>query len=382
MPAPRRPFALVHRLQVLVGSMRLLHHAPPHALILSDGRVIVLAESIGRGSIGEVHRGVLESAWQMRRPVAVKVFDAPPEQEPGEMMQRLGGIARRAACLNHPSVVRVYEVDRTDHAGTAQPFVVMEMVEGEPLSSILAAWHEQGFRVPVDFALVVALRIAEALGAALFTDAPDGGLTQLVHGDLSPRQVLVSQQGDVKVGDFGQAVLRDAVSHVRSRDRLAYTAPEVACGLDPDARADVFSLGVILHEMLVGPRFGPGTGTAEAIRMVRDGRFHSTCLEPNLPRDLRAVLDRALMPNPMQRHPHARSLAFDLRREMLRMGLSDAQTSVRHAVVGWCELRSSYEAPPSRRTSEVVPSPARDDPQGVRPSADDTSPEIRRAKRR
>jgi len=240
---------------------------------------------------------------------------------------------------------------------------------GESVSSLLTGWREAGLRVPVDFALVVALKAAEGLGAALFSDDADGGLTALLHGDLSPQQVLVSDQGDVKIGDFGQGALRDVVSHVRSRYAIGYTAPEVACGAEGDARSDVFSLGVILHEMLVGPRFAPKTSTSTVIEMVRDGRFYSNLMVPNLPLDLKAVINRALAVDADERYPHARALAFDLRREMLKMGLCDAQTCIRQAVVGWCEVRNVGEAPP-RMKSDVVP------------RSEDTSPEIRRAKLR
>lgn len=92
---------------------------------------------------------------------------------------------------------------------------------------------------------------------------------------------------------------------------------------------------------------------------------------PNLPRELRAVIDRALAPRAADRYPHARALAFELRREMLKMGLCDAQTSIRQAVVGWCELRGG-EAAAGRMKSDVAP----------RSSSEDTSPEIRRAKLR
>jgi serine/threonine protein kinase len=356
-------------------AVRCIHPASPNALTLSDGRVLALVEPIGRGSLGEVHRGVLESSWGLRRPVAVKVLDAIPEDEQGELVRRLARTARRAACIRHPSVIQTLEIDRTDGRHTAQSFIVMELVCGETLASLLHSWREQTLRVPVDFALVVALKIAEGLGAALYAENADGALTGLVHGDLSPRQVLVSDQGEVKIGDFGQGDLRDVVSHIRSRYGIAYTAPEVACGLESDARSDVFSLGVMLHEMLVAPRFAARTPIEDVVRMVRDGRFHSSVLEPNLPRDLRAVLDRALEPNPAQRYPHARALAFDLRREMLRMGLCDAQTCIRQAVVGWCEVRGNtgeVAAVPSVTKSDVVP----------RSSNEDTSPEIRRAKLR
>lgn len=333
--------------------------------------MIVLVETIGRGSLGMVHRGVLESAWGLRRPVAVKIFDATPENDQDELLRRLARVARRAACIRHPSVVQTLEIDRMDGDQAAQAFVVMELVCGESLASLFAAWRERDLRVPVDFALVVALKIAEGLGAALDSETADGSLANLLHGDLSPRQVLVSDQGEVKVGDFGQAELRDVVSHVRSRYAIAYTAPEVACGLEADVRSDVFSLGVMLHEMLVGPRFAPKTPFEDVVQMVRDGRFHMNVLEPNLPREIRAILDRALAPNPADRYPHARAFAFDLRREILQMGLCDAQTCVRQAVVGWCEVRATSEAPVAFR-SDVVP----------RSSSDDTSPEIRRAKMR
>jgi serine/threonine-protein kinase len=351
--------------------MRCVYPASPNALTLSDGRVLSLVEPIGRGTLGEVHRGVLESTWGLRRPVAVKLLDPMPDDDRGEILRRLARTARRAACVRHPSVIQTLEVDRTDGRGAPQSFVVMELVCGESLASLLQSWREGTLRVPVDFALVVALKVAEGLGAALHAETADGALTGLVHGDLSPRQVLVSDQGEVKLGDFGQGDLRDMVSHVRSRYGIAYTAPEVACGVEPDARSDVFSLGVMLHEMLLGARFAAKTPVEDIVKMVRDGRFQASLLEPNLPRDLRAIVDRALEPNPAHRYPHARALAFELRREMLRMGLCDAQTCIRQAVVGWCEVRGTSEVPVVTK-SDIVP----------RSSSEDTSPEIRRAKLR
>ena len=334
-----------------------MHCIRPHpttTLTLGDGRVLTLVEMIGRGSAGEVHRAVLESGWGVRRPVAVKLIDVAPDDEQGELPRHLARVARRVACVRHPSVIQILEVDRTDHQHSAQSFVVMELVCGESLASLLTSWQEGGLRVPVDFALVVALKAAEGLGAALFSESADGGVTGLMHGDLSPRQILVSDQGDVKLGDFGQRALSDVVSRVRSRHAIRYTAPEVACGLEGDARSDVFSLGVILHEMLVGPRFEPKTRTETVIQMVRDGQFHLGLMVPNLPPDLRAVMNRAVAPNAADRYPHARALAFDLRREMLKMGLCDVQTSVRQAVVGWCELRVGSDATPAV-DSAVVP---------------------------
>jgi len=349
---------------------------------LSDGRSLVLVEPIGRGSYGTVHRAILESAWGVQRPVAVKILDMAPEDDAEQVSRRLGRLARRCACIHHSSVVQLYEVDRTAGPSLVQPLVIMELVKGDSLANVLESVRASESRVPFDFALVVALKTAEALAAALFSERLDGGLTSLVHGDVSPRQILLSAQAEVKLGDFGHSRIRNVVSHVRSRDAIAYVPPEVAQGYRADPRSDVFSLGIILHEMLIGPRFRRGTELDEAIEMAQLGQLHMGLLEPNLPTDLRAVLDHALEADPHDRYPHARAFAFDLRREMLRMGLYDAQTCVRQAVVGYCNVREQEppraresvpdEAGP-RRHSDIAP---RSEP------AEDTSPEILSAKLR
>jgi serine/threonine-protein kinase len=326
-------------------------------LTLTDGRCVTLLETLGRGRYGVVQRATVESGWGIRRPAVVKRFQLGPDADPGDTMRSLGEIARRLVYVRHPNVIQLLELDRTDrlHAYPHTPFVVSELVEGEALQSILGGWQRTGTRPPMDFALVVTLRAAEALGAALFTESADGSLTGLLHGDLSPRQILISNQGEVKVADFGQFTLGDGQSGVRGHPTLEFTAPEVVWGNAPDARSDVFSLGAILRELLIGPRFMPGRTSRDAMRMIRDGHFDASLLEPNIPRSLRDVMEGALAPNPKNRYAHARALAFDLRREMMRLGLSDAQTCIRHAIVGWCET----ETPPV--TLRTPPPPAAND---------------------
>jgi serine/threonine protein kinase len=304
-------------------------------LTLDDGRNITLLDCLGRGSSGTVFRGIVDSSYGVQHPVAVKMLEIPREMDVAFAMDKLAAIVQRGACVNHPAVARVYEVGQS-----YAPFVVSELVEGESLASIIAGWHDENMRVPIDFALVVGLRVAEGLAGALFTHDLSGAYTALLHGDLAPQQVLVSYVGEVKITDFGQRSLRDGLSDVRSVSRLAYTAPEILRGGTRDARTDVFALGAMLHEMLIAPRFAKGTSIADAVRLVEAGTFPASVLEPNLPRSLRDVVEHAIAEDPDKRYPHAQAMAFDLRREMLRLGLCDAQTSVRNSVVGWCEVKT------------------------------------------
>ena len=352
--------------------MHCLRSASSQRVTLKDGRTITLLETIGSGQVGTVYRGVLESSWRVQRPVAVKILNLPAEIDREVAMRRLAWIARRSVCVRHPGIVQIFDVDRTEgiHGAPLAPFVVTELVEGESLAHLV-----RGARVPVDFGLVVVLRAAEAMAASLFSDSPDGSLTSLVHGGLDPRQILISNQGEVKVSDFALGVLGPtlAASPEEHVHRRAYAAPEVAAGEVPTPESDVFSLGAVLFRLLVGPRFPDGASARDALGMIRRGELRASFLEPNLPATLRAVIDRATARSPMGRYPHARALASELRREMLRYGLCDAQTCVRHAIVGWSDDHDESAIVP--RKSGVVPHSlegdhAKNDVEPVPPSGD------------
>jgi serine/threonine protein kinase len=355
---PRATTRVVRPLQRL-RFVQCIHNASLPVVTLKDGRTIRILEPIGRGSLATVYRAVLESRWRVQRPVAMKLLELPPSGNREEAMRHLARIARRSVCVRHPAVVQLFEVDRAEgiQGEPLAPFIVNELVDGESLATLVAGWREEGLRVPVDFALLVTLRATEALAAALFSECPDGSLTGLVHGDVSAREVLVSSQGEVKVSDFALAPLRSLGSRFSSLDRLGPMAPEVAEGAFPSPESDVFSLGAMLHELLVGPRFPDGIEPTQALQMVRRGEFHTSFLVPNLPTSLRAIIEQATAPNPMARYRHARAMASDLRREMLRFGLCDTQTCVRHAIVGWsgaANLEREEEPAPQRRSGIVT----------------------------
>lgn len=306
---------------------------PQREIALGDRRKLVLGVQLGRGSCATVYRAVLHEDFGVERSVAVKLFDVLASDEHDAVATTLARAARAGACVRHPNVVQVYSFGMLP---TAQPFVVMELVEGRTLADMVESYRRSSQRVPLDLALFIGMEIADALAGARLATTPDNVRLGVVHGELSPNDVLLSWGGEVKVGDFGIAAATRAASSIRSvktlAQRIRALAPEVARGNVGDARSDVFSLGVLLREMLVGPRFGPSISDKEALEQARDGVVQPLMFEPHLSADLRVILARALDRDAARRFPHAGALGYELRRVALAMGVGDGRSFLRNAL--------------------------------------------------
>jgi serine/threonine-protein kinase len=177
------------------------------------------------------------------------------------------------------------------------------------------------------------------------------------HGDLSTREVLLSRHGEVRVSDFGLARAVGSASTVRRiamlARRAATVAPEVAQGRKDDACSDVFSLGILLHEMLVGPRFPAGMPDKEMLDRARDGYVHTTLFGPQPPEDVRGIVQRAIAIDPANRYPHAGALAYELRRAAMAMGVGDGRVFLRNAMQ--TVLEEWPEDDPSNAVSDERP---------------------------
>jgi serine/threonine-protein kinase len=306
----------------------------PHGTIrLDTERTLSLGECIGHGSRSAVHVGWLQTGpHRLVHRVAVKVFD-PPEHDDPQLVPSLARAARHAALVSHPNVVGV----RDFGVDGDRPFIVMDHVHGMSLAHLLGRYAAANRRIPLDLALFVGIEVGEALLGARMAKTPEGKPLNMSHHDLSAREVLLSYEGEVRVGDFGVGLaagstssgVRD-VSKVASR--IATMAPEVARGARGDARADVFALGVMLHEMLVGPRFPKGLPKLEAYEHAREGLVAPNPLARALPDPVRAVLDRCLRVDPAERPAHGGVVAYDLRKAALAMGVGDARVFLRSAL--------------------------------------------------
>lgn len=316
---------------------------------LADGRTVRILGTIGKGTAATVYRGELMAAHGIRRKVAVKVFAAVSSDEAEHVFDSLVKTARRTACVDHPNVLQIFDV--ADHKG--QPAVIAELVDGVTLGDLQARYASSGRRMPLDLALFIANEVAEGLAGARVARGPDGLQVGMVHHSLTTREVLLSWRGEVKLGDFEMSQARACSSSIRSLRALAARcvamAPEVAQGHEPDARSDVFAFGVLLYELLIGPRFPPNLNNSDLMRLAREGFVQPQTFRPNLPEGAVAVIKRALEVEPDQRYPNAVALAYDLRCVVLGLGVGDGRYFLRRT------LEHEWAERGEEATSEVTP---------------------------
>jgi eukaryotic-like serine/threonine-protein kinase len=269
-----------------------------------------IVDRLGRGGMGVVYRA---DDSRLGRQVALKFLPDAFRESPGAL-DRFAREARSAAALNHPHICTIYEIG--EHEG--QPFIAMELLEGQTLADRIG-----GRPLPIGTSMDLALQIASALEAA--------HAKGIVHRDIKPANIFVTALGTAKILDFGlaktvagktvaspdtaTAVDDDNVTRAGSTlGTIAYMSPEQARGQDLDGRSDIFSLGLVLYEMVTGRQAFGGDTTA----VMFDGILNRippapSEINPDVPLELERVIARAIEKAPAARYQHVSDLAADLR---------------------------------------------------------------------
>ena len=275
---------------------------------------------LGRGGMGVVYRA---RDVRLERDVALKVL--PPGQLGDEARQRFLREARSASAFSHANIVTIYEID----SDGGVDFIAMELVQGRPLSDYLTAGGMDLERLSA-----FAAQMLEGMSAA--------HRAGLVHRDLKPGNLMIRDDGTLKILDFGLAKLR-AVGHAETEPALtaeglvmgtlAYMSPEQARGDAVGPASDVFAIGVILYEMVAGRVPFQGSGLS-AMHALFEGKF-APVLEarPGCPPHLARVITRALQPTPATRYTNAGDMLDDLRGGVVRTATVSADGSAETAVV-------------------------------------------------
>src|ERR1700694_4453356 len=258
-----------------------------------------LSRLIARGGMAEVF---LARDLLLDRPVALKAL-FPELSVDNSFVERFRREAQAPANLSHPNIVSVYDWGQADHTY----FIVMELVDGQPLSAILRSegplLADRAAAIGADVAL--ALSFAHSHG--------------VIHRDVKPGNVLITPDGVVKVTDFGIARAANTTESLTQTGAVmgtaTYFSPEQAQGLRVDPRSDVYSLGVVLYEAVTGrPPFSGESPVAVAYKHFRENPAPPRQINPNIPAPFEAVLLQAMAKNPDDRYQSAQELRADLLR--------------------------------------------------------------------
>ena len=262
-------------------------------------------ELLGKGGMGVVYKA---RDTRLGRPVALKLL--PPELTRDEDRKaRFFQEARAASAVNHPAIAQIYDVDE----GPEGLFIAMELVEGKTVKALI-----QGRELDVLGALEIAAQVASGL-----QKAHEAGI---VHRDIKPENLVVTPDGHAKILDFGLAKLLEApkddapdgISHMETLAKtqagivlgtLRYMSPEQARGQAVDHRSDIFSLGIVLYEMVTGQLPFSGASALDTLHAIAfEETRPMTALRPNLPPSLQRVVTRCLRKRAPDRYPDAKEL--------------------------------------------------------------------------
>jgi serine/threonine protein kinase len=277
------------------------------------GRYLLL-EKIASGGMAEVFRAVLRGAAGFEKRVALKRILPVFSEEPG-FITLFQDEARIASTLGHGNIAQVFEFGEVDGAY----YIALELVDGLDLAKLVARLRAAGQPMPLATAAFIVAEAARGLAYAHEQRRPDGALVGIVHRDVSPPNLLISRTGEVKVADFGIAKAAGKVHKTETgviMGKLRYMSPE-QIALEPgaalDARSDIFSLGVILYELLTGGPIFPGDQTIRLAELIRTAPIVPPSLRnPDVPPELDAITLRALGRPRDARYPRAAELARDL----------------------------------------------------------------------
>jgi serine/threonine-protein kinase len=278
-----------------------------------------LVRCLGEGGMGSVFEAIQHGANGFTKQVVIK-FIRSSVAERSEFLQNFVGEAKLVAQLIHANIVQTYQLGQLRNA----PFIVMEYINGTDLQQLLHIHAARELAIPIPLAVFISSRICRGLAYAHSRKGPDGKSLGIVHRDISPSNIMISREGDVKITDFGLAKAAKLMMDGEGKyvvGKLRYMSPEQARGDHTDARSDLFSVGILLSELLLGINIFAAAESKEEKERVLELEipdFSKIC--PRVDRTLSKILQRTLARDPEDRYPDAGTLLVDLERFIYSKG--------------------------------------------------------------
>jgi len=305
-----------------------------------------ITERLDHGGMAEVFRGVAESMEGFKKSVAIKRI-LPNLTKNQKFVAMFLDEARLSLFLQHANIVQVFDISRTpDNAY----FLVMEFVDGCNLKGLIERQKQKNRRIDPAHTIYLMIECCKALQYAHSLEHPETNEPLgIVHRDISPPNILLSKNGEVKLVDFG---LAKANSQIESTDpgvvkgKFSYLSPEAASGLEVDSRADVFAVGIILWELFTGRRLFYGETDYQTVELVRQAKVPSiSALNPEVEAELEQVVRKALAREPDDRYQSANDLGDALAQYLfshrMKVTARDIATLVKDTQVEMMRKRSA-----------------------------------------
>lgn len=289
----------------------------------------ILLEKIATGGMAELFKAKKKGVEGFEKLVAIKRI-LPHLCDNDEFIKMFIDEAKLAAQLSHPNIVQIYELGKVN----SNLFIAMELVEGKDLRALLKEMREASRLIPMPIALHIGSRLCAALDYAHRMKNPRGEFMNIVHRDVSPQNIIISYEGEVKLVDFGIAKAAVKAHQTQTgalKGKLLYMSPEQASAKHIDRRSDIFALGIILWEMLTNkPLFyEKGDSEVSIIEKVRKAMVPDIkALRSNIPDELKEILMKALQQDPAKRYQNASEMQIDIDSLLHKMHVQVSQTTL------------------------------------------------------
>lgn len=289
----------------------------------------LLLDKIGTGGMAELFLAKQTGLSGFEKSVAIKRI-LPHLTQGSEFIAMFINEAKLAALLTHQNIVQIYDLGNVDQCH----YIAMEYIMGKDLRTVINHGKSKSIPLSIGDALLIVSKICSALDYAHRKKDLNGNDLHLVHRDISPQNILVSYEGEVKLVDFGIAKAAMGGQETKTgvlKGKLAYMSPEQAWGKPVDGRTDLFALGIVLYEAVTGERLFTGNDEISILEKVRKAEVPPpTQLNPAIPPELEAILKKAMAKEPEDRYQTASEMEMALEDLITKKGYAFSSLSLSH----------------------------------------------------
>lgn len=269
-----------------------------------------LIDKLAMGGMAEIYKAKTYGVDGFEKLLAIKRI-LPHAAADRDFITMLIDEAKLSVLLSHANIVQVYDLGKVGD----DYFIAMEFINGVNLRDIMYTCRETNRRIPPDIAVYLVSELCKGLDYAHRKTGPDNKPLNIVHRDISPQNILISYEGEVKIVDFGIAKAAMNISHTMAgilKGKIAYMSPEQAMGKAVDRRTDIFSAGILLYEMLTGTKLFTGESQFEVLKKIRTSDVKAEDLPDTVPETVKPIVAKALAANTEERYQNAGDLQIDL----------------------------------------------------------------------